>query len=124
MSESRDLSRTSRIDWAGACLAVGGLGSVVFALLQWPLAGASRPLSVTIDREEGFRGYAAVDVEGLPAGVKALPALENPEDKPPLPNGGRLERYTPREQRTAVMLIAARTLRCPTCRRASVSWFA
>jgi hypothetical protein len=70
-------------------------------------AGASRPLTVTIDREEGFRGYVAVDVEGLPAGVRALPALENPEDKPPLPNGGRLERYTPREQRTTVMLIAA-----------------
>jgi hypothetical protein len=70
-------------------------------------AGASRPLSVSIDREEGFRGYLTVDVEGLPDGVRALPALENPEDKPPLPNGGRLERYTPREQRTTVMLIAA-----------------
>jgi hypothetical protein len=70
-------------------------------------AGSSRPLTVAIDREEGFRGYVTVDVEGLPAGVTALAALENPEDKPPLPNGGRLERYTPREQRTAVMLIAA-----------------
>ena len=62
---------------------------------------------MSIDREEGFRGYVTVDVEGLPAGVTALPALENPEDKPPLPNGGRLERYTPKEQRTTVMLIAA-----------------
>ena len=44
MTESRDTSRTSRIDWAGAGLAVAGLGGVVFALLQWPLAGASRPL--------------------------------------------------------------------------------
>ena len=70
-------------------------------------AGAARPLTVSIDREEGFRGYVTVDVEGLPAGVTARPALENPEDKPPLPNGGRLERYTPREQRTTVMLIAA-----------------
>jgi hypothetical protein len=70
-------------------------------------AGASRPLSVAIDREEGFGGYVAVNVEGLPAGVTALPALENPEDKPPLPNGGKLERYTPREQRTTVMLVAA-----------------
>jgi hypothetical protein len=70
-------------------------------------AGTSRPITVSIDREEGFRGYVAVDVEGLPAGVTALPALENPDDKPPLPNGGRLERYTPKEQRTTVMLIAA-----------------
>jgi EmrB/QacA subfamily drug resistance transporter len=44
MTESRDTSRSSRIDWAGACLAVAGLGGVVFALLQWPLPGASRPL--------------------------------------------------------------------------------
>jgi hypothetical protein len=70
-------------------------------------AGAARPLTVSIDREEGFRGYVTVDVENLPPGVTTRPALENPEDKPPLPNGGRLERYTPREQRTAVMLIAA-----------------
>jgi len=44
MSESRDPSRTSRIDWAGAALAVLGLGGVVFALLEWPRLGASRPL--------------------------------------------------------------------------------
>jgi EmrB/QacA subfamily drug resistance transporter len=44
MSESRDTSRTFRVDWAGAGLAVVGLGGVVFALLEWPLAGASSPL--------------------------------------------------------------------------------
>jgi hypothetical protein len=69
--------------------------------------GGSQPVTVAIDREEGFRGFVTVDVEGLPQGITALTALENPEDKPPLPNGGRLERYTPREQRTTVMLIAA-----------------
>ena len=47
-----------------------------------------------------------VSVEGLPAGVTAIPALENPEEKPPLPNGGRLDRYVPREQRTALLLVA------------------
>jgi hypothetical protein len=70
-------------------------------------AGDSRPVTVSIDREEGFRGYVTATVENLPAGVRALPALENPEDKPPLPNGGRLERYTPREQRLTLMLLAA-----------------
>jgi hypothetical protein len=70
-------------------------------------AGDSRPITVNIDREEGFRGYVTANVEDLPAGVMALPALENPEDKPPLPNGGRLERYTPREQRMTVMLLAS-----------------
>jgi EmrB/QacA subfamily drug resistance transporter len=44
MSESRDTSRTSRVDWAGAVLAVLGLGGVVFALIEWPQPDASRPL--------------------------------------------------------------------------------
>ena len=41
MRESRDVSRTSRIDWTGACLAVLGLGSVVYSLLEWPRLGAT-----------------------------------------------------------------------------------
>jgi hypothetical protein len=53
-------------------------------------AGGSHPLTVTIDREEGFSGYVTVAVEGLPAGVTAVAALDNPIEKPPLPNGGKL----------------------------------
>jgi EmrB/QacA subfamily drug resistance transporter len=44
MKESRDVSRTSRIDWSGAGLAVLGLGSIVFALLEGPRPGVNRPL--------------------------------------------------------------------------------
>jgi EmrB/QacA subfamily drug resistance transporter len=44
MNESRDPSRTSRIDWTGAALAVVGLGGLVFGLLEWPPLGASDPL--------------------------------------------------------------------------------
>jgi EmrB/QacA subfamily drug resistance transporter len=44
MDESRDNSRTSRIDWAGAVLAVLGLGGIVFGLLEWPPLGATHPL--------------------------------------------------------------------------------
>ncbi len=44
MDESRDPSRTSRIDWAGAALAVLGLGGTVFGLLEWPPLGAGHPL--------------------------------------------------------------------------------
>jgi len=44
MDESRDPSRSSRIDWAGAALAVLGLGGVVFALLEWPRLDADRVL--------------------------------------------------------------------------------
>src|SRR5256714_4809834 len=39
MSESRDPSRTHRIDWAGGALAVLGLGGAVFGLLEWPALG-------------------------------------------------------------------------------------
>jgi Major Facilitator Superfamily len=44
MRESRDASRASRIDWAGASLAVLGLGGLIFALLEWPRLGGDRPL--------------------------------------------------------------------------------
>ena len=69
--------------------------------------GSSLPLNVVIDREEGYNGYVTVSVEGLPAGVTAVAALENPPEKPPLPNGGKRERYYATEQRTSVMLVAA-----------------
>ena len=44
MNESRDPSRNSRIDWAGAALAVLGLGGTVFGLLEWPPLGARHPI--------------------------------------------------------------------------------
>lgn len=68
--------------------------------------GASHPVVVMIDREEGFSDYVTLDFEGLPAGVRVLPALENYEEPPPLPNGGRRERYVAKQQRAAVMLVA------------------
>src|SRR5213078_4617942 len=46
MDESRDPSRTTRIDWSGAALAVLGLGGMVFGLLEWPPLGATHPLVV------------------------------------------------------------------------------
>jgi len=46
MKESRDPSRTSRIDWAGAALAVAGLGGLVFGLLEWPALGTAHPLVI------------------------------------------------------------------------------
>jgi EmrB/QacA subfamily drug resistance transporter len=46
MDESRDPSRTGRIDWLGALLAVFGLGGVVFGLLEWPPLGAGHPLVI------------------------------------------------------------------------------
>jgi EmrB/QacA subfamily drug resistance transporter len=44
MTESRDPSRTTRIDWSGAALAILGLGGIVFGLLEWPPLGPRHPL--------------------------------------------------------------------------------
>lgn len=46
MDESRDQSRTARIDWKGALLGVLGLGGVVFGLLEWPPLGPGNPLVI------------------------------------------------------------------------------
>jgi EmrB/QacA subfamily drug resistance transporter len=44
VTESRDDSRSSSIDWTGGLLAVFGLGAVVFALLEWPRQTENRSL--------------------------------------------------------------------------------
>jgi EmrB/QacA subfamily drug resistance transporter len=44
MSESRDDTRGSRVDWTGAVLAVLGLGGIVYGLLEWPRPEASRSI--------------------------------------------------------------------------------
>ena len=44
--ESSDPSRTTRIDWLGAALAIAGLGGVVLGLLEWPVVGAQNPLVI------------------------------------------------------------------------------
>jgi EmrB/QacA subfamily drug resistance transporter len=44
MRESRDETRGNRVDWAGAILAVLGLGGIIYGLLEWPRPGANRSL--------------------------------------------------------------------------------
>lgn len=69
--------------------------------------GQSKPLTVEIEREEGFKGLVVLSAEGLPAGVTAMAGLANPVDRPALPNGGRVERYTGRPQTATLILTAA-----------------
>jgi hypothetical protein len=69
--------------------------------------GATREVNITIEREEGYSGLVVFNVEGAPAGVSVLPAAPKPIDKPPLPNGGKLERYTPIVQNSALIFMAA-----------------
>ncbi len=47
MDESKDPSRTGRIDWIGALLAVLGLGGIVLGLLEWPPLGPGHPVVVS-----------------------------------------------------------------------------
>jgi hypothetical protein len=69
--------------------------------------GAAKPLSVGIEREENYAGLVAVSVEGLPPGVQAVAGSEPDEEKPPLMNGGKVERYFPKKQKSVVLLTAA-----------------
>lgn len=69
--------------------------------------GNTRPISVRIEREEGYTGTLAVQVENLPEGVSSLSGIENPDDRPPLPNAGKAERYQPKTQAASLVLAAA-----------------
>lgn len=46
MQESRDPSRTGRIDWLGGMLAVIALAGIVLGLLEWPPLGPSHPIVI------------------------------------------------------------------------------
>jgi hypothetical protein len=69
--------------------------------------GQAKPLTVNLEREEGFTGLVLVAAEGLPGGVAATAGMANPVEKPPLPNGGRLERYVGKPQTATLLLSAA-----------------
>jgi EmrB/QacA subfamily drug resistance transporter len=69
MDESRDPSRTGRIDWTGAALMVVGLGALVFGLLEWPPLGAGHPLVI------GSLVIGAVALIGL---VRVEPRVTTP----------------------------------------------
>jgi hypothetical protein len=69
-------------------------------------AGGMAELHITIDREENFTGTIAFEADGLPPGVSIVPGAANPVERPPLPNGGKVERYTPGIQHSILLLKA------------------
>jgi hypothetical protein len=69
--------------------------------------GQTKSITVNLDYEEGFSGLVFAEVEGLPPGVSATVGLAKPVDRPPLPNGGRLERYFPDPYTATISLTAA-----------------
>jgi EmrB/QacA subfamily drug resistance transporter len=72
MSESRDPSRTTAIDWTGAVLTVIGLGGIIFGLLEWPPLGGGHPLVVGT-----LAGGAVL--------LSLLPVVERRAENPMLP---------------------------------------
>jgi hypothetical protein len=70
-------------------------------------SGATREVNITIEREEEFNGVVTFAVEGVPDGVTVLPAAPKPSEKPPLPNGGKLELYTASVQNSALVFMAS-----------------
>jgi hypothetical protein len=69
--------------------------------------GAARVLTFQLDREEDFRDPVVATFTGLPPGVTVLPGADNPVERPPLPNAGRIERYTPKPQTFSLLLHVA-----------------
>ena len=69
--------------------------------------GKTQQVSVAIEREEDYSGTVALSVEGLPTGVQAVAGSEPAEEKPPLMNAGKAERYFPKSQKSVLVLVAA-----------------
>jgi hypothetical protein len=69
--------------------------------------GAVTELHLTTEREEDFAGSVTFEFDGLPTGVAVAPGIANPVEKPPLPNGGKVERYAPKPQASILVLAAA-----------------
>ncbi len=60
------------------------------------VVGKVRLVTLQLEREEDFRDPVMATMEGLPAGVTVVPGAENPVERPPLQNAGRIERYIPK----------------------------
>ena len=71
-------------------------------------AGSTRSLNLTLEREEDFAAPVTFAIEGLPEGMTVVTGVSNPEEKPLLFNGGKMERYTPKTQKTVLLVSASK----------------
>ena len=68
--------------------------------------GEAGKVTIITLQEEGFQGEVAFDLDGLPAGVHALPGADvEPDTEPPLPEIHK-ERFVPKSQKTTIVLVA------------------
>ena len=68
--------------------------------------GEAKKLNITVGQEEGFAGDVAVIVDNLPVGVRVLPAAEVEPDVGPPFEKINPERFVPKQQTVAVLLLA------------------
>lgn len=73
-------------------------------------AGVTKPIHLTIEREEDFNAPVAFAIEGLPPGLSAVAGISPVEEKPLLFNGGKMERYTPKTQKSVLLVTAAENM--------------
>ena len=70
-------------------------------------AGGAKKLTLTAEQEEGYTGDIAFSAENLPAGVEALAAIEVEPDSYPALDEGFKDRYLPKSQSAAMLLVAS-----------------
>lgn len=70
-------------------------------------AGAAKKLTLTAEQEEGYNGDIAFAAENLPTGVQALAGIEVEPDSHPALDEGFKERYLPKSQTAAMLLVAS-----------------
>ena len=68
--------------------------------------GEAKQLTVTAEREEGFRGAIALSFENLPAGVQAFPTAMPEADSIPAFDEGQKDIFRPETQQVFVTLVA------------------
>jgi len=70
------------------------------------VAGEVSKISIDTDQEEGFDGYVALTVEGLPKGVRAVLGTELEPAVPPQFNPGKIERFRTESQKATFLLLS------------------
>jgi hypothetical protein len=74
------------------------------------LAGEVGKISIETDQEEGYDGYVALTMEGLPEGVRAVMGTELEPAVPAPFNPGKIERFRTESQKATFLFLSdART---------------
>jgi hypothetical protein len=73
------------------------------------VAGEVSKISISTDQEEGYDGFVALTMEGLPAGVRAVMGTELEPAVPAPFNPGKIERFRTESQKATFLLLSDAT---------------